>query len=457
MFCTHCGSQIDENVKFCTNCGMPIEENATANAQEHSEANGNSFQGESKNTSGTWQDGAAQQTFQQPNMQKNNTEQYKLLLQIFTGIFAVIFVIQFIVGFVSFIGTALEALEYLRFIVMLSILLMISVVALLQAVISLASAAAFGLTAIKYDKEHSDSLFITGAMLRSVSLLVGLISCFLTFIKCLIESDIYAISGSVVSFLLSILFYVIVVGGFYGILYLMGENPIKGIAKGHFVDSIKASVKDVIELAKTLGSNKNQAPYAQNVQQPVYEQSKAQQTAATTNMSQQPVNSSQNTYYQGANAQTGGMNQMNQGYMPNGSAYLNKTLLKTDRNLILYIIFTILTCGIYAWYFIYMLAKDINIACDGDGESTPGLLAYIVLTIITCGLYSWYWLYKIGNRLANNAPRYGMQFQENGTTVIMWYVIGVLLCGLGSFVGMNIIIKNTNIICTAYNRANFSN
>lgn len=87
-------------------------------------------------------------------------------------------------------------------------------------------------------------------------------------------------------------------------------------------------------------------------------------------------------------------------------------------------------------------------------KTDRGLIGYILLSIITCGIYSLYWQYSLGNRLAANAPRYGMSFQENGTTILMWQLFGVLLCGIGPFIAMNIIIKNTNAICMAYNRAN---
>lgn len=126
--------------------------------------------------------------------------------------------------------------------------------------------------------------------------------------------------------------------------------------------------------------------------------------------------------------------------------------LKTDRGLFAYIILSFITCGIYSYYFLYKMASDVNIACEGDGESTAGLLQLIVLSFLTCGIYSWIWYYKLGNRLSNNAPRYGMSFQENGTTVLMWNIFGLVLCGIGSFVAMNILIKNTNRICDAYNR-----
>lgn len=127
--------------------------------------------------------------------------------------------------------------------------------------------------------------------------------------------------------------------------------------------------------------------------------------------------------------------------------------LKDDRGLISYILLSIITCGIYSYYFIYKMAADVNVACEGDGEETAGLIAFILLSFLTCGIYAWVWYYKLGNRLCANAPRYGLTFQENGTTVIMWLIFGSFICGIGAFVAMNILIKNTNIICNAYNRA----
>ena len=125
--------------------------------------------------------------------------------------------------------------------------------------------------------------------------------------------------------------------------------------------------------------------------------------------------------------------------------------LKTDRSLVTYILLSIITCGIYSYYFIYKMAYDVNIACEGDGQETAGLVKFILLSIITCGIYAWFWYYNLGNRLADNAGRYNMNFQENGTTVLLWLIFGSFLCGIGTFVAMHILIKNTNAICNAYN------
>lgn len=162
-----------------------------------------------------------------------------------------------------------------------------------------------------------------------------------------------------------------------------------------------------------------------------------------------------NANQQNAGYQNNGAGQYNTGYQNNGGQtpppYRGERL-KDDRGLASYIILSIITCGIYGYYFIYKMAHDVNVACDGDGENTSGLVAFILLSMITCGIYAWYWYYKLGNRLANNAGRYGLSIQENGTTVLMWCIFGSLICGIGPFIAMHILIKNSNMICNAYNR-----
>ncbi|MDO5518146.1 MAG: DUF4234 domain-containing protein [Clostridium sp.] len=126
-------------------------------------------------------------------------------------------------------------------------------------------------------------------------------------------------------------------------------------------------------------------------------------------------------------------------------------MITTNRGLFKYILLSIITFGIYSYWFIYKLAQDVNEMCDGDGKQTGGLIKFILLSIITCGIYAWIWYYNLGNRLAENAPRYNLQFSENGTSVLMWMIFGVLLCGIGPFIAMHILIKNTNALAKAYN------
>ncbi len=131
-----------------------------------------------------------------------------------------------------------------------------------------------------------------------------------------------------------------------------------------------------------------------------------------------------------------------------------KGMLKENRSLLLFLLLILITCGIYSLYFVHTASRDANIACAVDGEHTAGLLKYLILSLITCGIYAIYWDYALANRLAANGPRYGYTIQENGSTYLLWYLLGGWVCGLGFIVARNIVLKNLNKVCRGYNQKN---
>lgn len=165
------------------------------------------------------------------------------------------------------------------------------------------------------------------------------------------------------------------------------------------------------------------------------------------------------------NSQSNQYNQYNQSSQNNQAKDLDaykytedtgdfKGMLNEKRSLLLFVLLNIITCGFYTFYFVHTASRDVNIACEGDGEYTSGLLKYIILSILTCGIYSVYWDYALANRLASNGQRYGYTIQENGSTFLLWLILGSWVCGLGYFVARNITIKNLNKICRGYNQQN---
>ncbi len=139
--------------------------------------------------------------------------------------------------------------------------------------------------------------------------------------------------------------------------------------------------------------------------------------------------------------------------MPTGPAR-GTVAKKTDRSIWIYILLSLVTCGIYPYFFIHKLAEDVNDICAGDGEDTSGILTFILLGFITCGIYRIIWWYKLANRLQANGLRYNVTIQENGTTYVMWVLFGSLLCFIGPFIALNFVIRNTNKLCAVYNQYN---
>lgn len=125
--------------------------------------------------------------------------------------------------------------------------------------------------------------------------------------------------------------------------------------------------------------------------------------------------------------------------------------VKQDRSLLTYILLAIVTCGIYVWYFDYTVARDVDKMNPETEAQAKSPVTYVLLRFVTCGIYGYYWRYRVGNRLAENAPKYGLTFTETGTTILLWDVIGLLLCGLGPFFAANILIKNSNAMAAVHN------
>ena len=136
--------------------------------------------------------------------------------------------------------------------------------------------------------------------------------------------------------------------------------------------------------------------------------------------------------------------------VPQGDPYSAEREVRTDRSLLTYIVLTIVTCGIYGWWFLSEMGKDVNKICEGDGETTTtGGIKLFLLSIVTCGIYQYWWYYSVSDRMCNNAKRYGVPMTENGTTVLLWMVLGSCIV-VGPFIGLNIIFKNANKLARAY-------
>ena len=222
-------------------------------------------------------------------------------------------------------------------------------------------------------------------------------------------------------------------------------NPFAGLA-GNFADGLRRDLDRVTDLAQ----EKNSAARATASDAKAYGAKNDSIGAQTGTADHSAAGVSHGNGGPETADADGNFNSYYQAKSQQGGVYTGP--LKTDRSLVLYILLGFLTCGIYQLYVFYTIMRDVNVACDGDGRHTPGLLEFILFGILTCGIYDLYWFYSVGNRLADNAPRYGLRFQENGTTLLLWMLIGSLLCFIGSYVGIYFLLNNVNAICSAYNQ-----
>lgn len=391
MFCKFCGHEVPEGQAFCGNCG------ANQNAQPGQPAKA-----------------------PKPASSGMTPETGSLIMKIIAFVLAAVYAVCTVRNVIHFFIVLVRCFRLMgvHFGSGLFLLLANPLTTILLAIVYAAAAVMLVALALKKDDKYAVPLFTGICATSALTVVIAVLRVILFLITG--AFGLVRFTGWFSMFILPILFAVIAAGGAFLALYLNGINPLKDFS----ADKLKGMLAEIIPAVKSAFSKTAPAAPAAAPEAP------AAAPEAAVNASAAPQATPVQAPVPGAPVR-----------------------LTTDRSLLKYILLTIVTCGIYSWFFLHSMAHDTNIACEGDGKTTGGLVKFILLTLVTCGIYAWYWYYTLGNRLAANAPRYGLTFPETGTTVLLWFLFGALLCGIGPFIAMNILIKNTNSICAAYNQA----
>ena len=99
----------------------------------------------------------------------------------------------------------------------------------------------------------------------------------------------------------------------------------------------------------------------------------------------------------------------------------------TKRDLVVAIILTIVTCGIYAYYWMYKITEETNYL-SGDHSMDPTLV--VVFSIITCGIYMYYWMYKVGKNITIAQTRNNMVASDNAIIYLILALFGFYIVSL---------------------------
>jgi hypothetical protein len=122
------------------------------------------------------------------------------------------------------------------------------------------------------------------------------------------------------------------------------------------------------------------------------------------------------------NQQYGGQAQYNQYAQPNPNAFYPTPPIQ-NRNIALAVVFSIITCGIYLYYWLYCLTEDTNKLSNDPNATSGGMV--ILFTIITCGIYGWYWMYKRGEIIDNYNMQRGLPSSSNAVLYLILSVVGL--------------------------------
>ena len=94
------------------------------------------------------------------------------------------------------------------------------------------------------------------------------------------------------------------------------------------------------------------------------------------------------------------------------------------RNIALYIVLTIVTCGLFGIYWFCKLNDDTNMI-SGHPEATGGIAA-LLLTIVTCGIYAIFWSYNMGMRIDEAKVKRGLPGGSSGTLYLILTLLGLV-------------------------------
>lgn len=96
-----------------------------------------------------------------------------------------------------------------------------------------------------------------------------------------------------------------------------------------------------------------------------------------------------------------------------------------ERNIVLCIVLSIVTCGIYGLYWEICLVNDLNTAADTPND-TSGVMV-VILSIVTCSIYLFYWMYKAGEKVQKAQQARNLPADSNSGVI---YLV-LTLFGLG--------------------------
>ena len=117
-----------------------------------------------------------------------------------------------------------------------------------------------------------------------------------------------------------------------------------------------------------------------------------------------------------------------QGYDPNayqqpygGTTYSGAPI--QSRNIVLCIVLSLVTCGIYAIYWLIVMVNDLNIVTEEPNETSGGMV--FLFSLITCGIYEIYWMYKAGNRMDDLKVRLGREKESRAIVYLLLTLFGL--------------------------------
>lgn len=93
-----------------------------------------------------------------------------------------------------------------------------------------------------------------------------------------------------------------------------------------------------------------------------------------------------------------------------------------NRNIVMCIILSIITCGIYGIIWMINMANDLN-TVSKEQDTSGGMV--FVFSLITCGIYGLFWIYKAGRKLDIAATTHGYPAKNQSVLFLILSIVGL--------------------------------
>ena len=111
----------------------------------------------------------------------------------------------------------------------------------------------------------------------------------------------------------------------------------------------------------------------------------------------------------------------------NQNIYTTPAPVLAKREIVIAVLLSIITCGIYGIYWFIVMTDEAN-KVSGDNGTSGGMA--VLFTILTCGIYALYWYYKMGQKLYLAGKTYNKDISDNS---ILYLILGLFGFGIVSY------------------------
>lgn len=93
-----------------------------------------------------------------------------------------------------------------------------------------------------------------------------------------------------------------------------------------------------------------------------------------------------------------------------------------ERNIVVNIILSVVTCGIYGLYWLCTLTSDVDTVSQNPNKRSGVLV--ILLTLLTCGIYMIYYWYQNGKLMEETNQQNGKNGSSNAILFLILSLLG---------------------------------